>query len=179
MVLNIPTLLHQIRRASRLLRRREPGHAGDVNSKLKSLAAIVVGVALAAGAVSLWAAPEAPGRFRCAWSETHCISTDRGGERKLELASLERVNVANSRARGNSLELVTSHGTEILAGPTLHAGSRREYYAAATAINALLRHRADSVDVSFTYRPGVMPGLMLMGVGLLSALLGVRSFWAR
>jgi hypothetical protein len=148
-----------------------------VNPTLKSVAAIVVGVALAAGAVSLWAVPEASGRFRCAWSETHCIVTDGGGERRLALGSLERVNVANSRARGNSLELVTSQGTEILAGPTLHAESRTEYYAAATAINALLRHRADSVDVSYTYRPGVMPGLMLMGVGSLLALLGARSLW--
>ena len=146
-----------------------------MNPKLKSAAAIAVGVALVTGALSLWATPEAPGRFRCAWPETHCTATDGGGERKLALASLERVNVANSRARGNSLELVTSEGTEVLAGPTLDAVSRREYYAAATAINALLRHRADSVDVSFTYRPGVMPGLMLMGVGSLLVLLGVRS----
>ena len=150
-----------------------------MNPKLKSLAAIVFGVALAAGAVRLWASPEAPGRFRCAWSETHCIATDGEVERQIELASLERANVANSRASGNSLELVTSQGTEVLAAATLHAVSRREYYAAATAINALLRHRADSVDVRFTYRPGLMPGLMLLGVGLLSILLGARSLWGR
>ena len=160
-----------------MLRRLEPGHAGNVNPKLKSLAVIAFGVGLAVGAVRLWSSPQASGRFRCTWSETHCIASTGHVERKLELASLERANVANSRARGNSLELVTSHGTQVLAEPTLHVVSRREYYAAATAINALLRHRADSVDVSFTYRPGLMPGLMLMGVGLLSALLGARSLW--
>jgi hypothetical protein len=150
-----------------------------VNPKLKSLAAIVFGVALAAGAARLWASPDVTGRFRCAWSETHCIVTEGDVERQFELGSLERANVANSRASGNSLELVTSRGTEVLAGATLHAVSRREYYAAATAINGLLRHRADSVDVTFTYRPGLMPGLMLMGVGLLSGLLGARSLWGQ
>jgi hypothetical protein len=148
-----------------------------VSSKLKALAAIVGGMAFIGGGASLWTSPEVPSRFRCSWSETHCIATDGGIDRKVELASLQRVHVSNSRTSGNSLLLVTTSGSEILAKPTLHAGSRTEYYAAATAINALLRHRADSVDVTFTYRPGVMPGLMLVGMGLLAALLGARSVW--
>lgn len=148
-----------------------------MNPKLKALAAIVGGMAFAAGGVGLWAPPEVPSRFRCSWSETHCVATDRGVDRKLELASLQRVHVSNSRVSGNSLLLVTTNDSQILAKSTLHSGSRSEYYAAATAINALLRHRTDSVDVSFTYRPGVMPGLWLVGMGLLSSLLGARALW--
>ncbi len=134
---------------------------------------------LAVLAISLWASPEMTGRFSCTWSEPQCTATRGGVERKLELASLQRVNVSNSRTSGNSLELVTANGYEVLADATLHPVSRTEYYAAATGINALLRHRTDSVDVSFTYRPGSMPGLLLMGVGLLSSFLGARALWGQ
>lgn len=150
-----------------------------MHPKLWALVGIFAGVVLAALAIRLWAQPEAAGRFRCAWSEPQCTATQGSVERKLELASLQRANVSNSRMSGNSLELVMTDGYEVLAESTLHAGSRSEYYAAATAINALLRHRADSVDVRFTYRPGLMPGLMLMGIGMLSMLLGARALWAQ
>jgi len=150
-----------------------------LDAKLKALAAIALGTSLVVAAIWLWAAPETVGRFRCTWPEGPCIATDAGKEHRVPLSSVRRAYVSHSRANGNSLQLVTAEGTQPLAKASMHRDSRREYYAAAAAITALLEQRVESVDVTFTYRAGLMPGMLLAFVGLLASLLGVRSLWSQ
>lgn len=137
---------------------------------------MALGAALIVAAVSLWATPASAGRFRCAWLEGSCAISSDGGERRIPLATIEGAYVRHSRLRGNSLQLATSSGVQVLSKASLHRVSRREYYDAAAAISELLQHRVDSVDVSFTYRSGLMPGAALAFPGFILLLIGV-GWW--
>src|SRR5688572_1219270 len=126
--------------------------------KFFAIGAIVLGVILLCFWSAKWAMTNETHQFHCKHegsldgTRARCVHVHDGKSHELPIGSVQKVYVSHSRASGHSLQMVTSSGTTVLAGSTMHGDSVDEYKAAANEITEFLAGRTESVDVSYTYR---------------------------
>lgn len=151
--------------------------------KFFAIGAIVLGVGIVCFWPAKWATTNETHQFRCEHqgsldgTRARCVHVYDGKSHELPIGSVQKVYVSHSRSSGHSLTLVTSSGTTILAGSTMHGDSVDEYKAAARKITEFLAGRTESVDVSYTYRIGMAQlflGVLFGGFFILGGVVAIR-----